>query len=208
MSTDSFFGGAPALSFKDPAWRGVVRGGRIVDEPKMAVVTNPQGVVQKWDDGSPRQQLIVTLICDGSAEYAPGRTSHDERDPSNPHDLGKRRLYIKSHMIAAVREALKKVHVEGLRVGGSLFIAWTDEQEAKVKGNNNAKLFASVYVVPAVGLPTEGGAADPFGGPGLAPGPAEQAAPAQRAPAAAGGVPNPFGGQQAAPAAPAPNPFA
>lgn len=202
MSTDSFFGGAPALSFKDSAWRGIVRGGQIVDEPRMAVVTNPQGVVQKWDDGSPKQQLIVTVMCDGSAEYAPGRKSHDERDPSNPHDLGKRRLYIKSHMIAAVREAIQIVHAEGLRVGGFLFVAWTGEQAAKVKGNNNAKIYQSLYQVPAVGLPTDGGAASPFSAP-------QQAAPtATPAPdPAPASQPNPFGTPAPQQATPASNPF-
>lgn len=231
--TESFFGGAPALSFKDQSTRGVARGGVVVDEPRVTAQTKMgTGELLTWPDGSTKEQMIVTLLCDGSAG---GR---DERDPHNPADVGKRRLYIKGYMIAAVREALQKVGATGLQQGGVLLVAWVDEKPSKTHGNHDAKLYASVYTQPSVSVPRGGEsvpqsglsgqpAPNPFGGQPATP--AAQQVPQQpaaqqggydpnayRAPAATQPqqpAPNPFGGQPAAPPAqpvptgPPANPF-
>jgi hypothetical protein len=233
--TESFFGGAQALSFRDPATRGVKRGGRIVDQPQIQPVTKMGvGTPELWPDGRPKQQLVVTLLCDGSTG------ARDERDPHNPTDVGKRRLYVKGYMVAAIRDALQQVGVTDIAQGGTLMVAWIDEKPSKTAGNHPAKVFAAQYIPPAVGLPDAGAppqnglsgapSANPFGGGGQQP-PAPQVPaqptgydPNQYQPPAAPAVPqqpaNPFAGgatvtgppvqqpAQPAPVAPPANPFA
>jgi hypothetical protein len=174
--TDGFFGGAPALSFKDPAWKGVIRGGLVVAEPRIGVVTEMKShKVATWDDGSPKQQMIVELRCDGAQVPGTSMRAHDERDPTNPRDNGVRRLYIKSHMVKAVGAALREANETSIRMGGYLFIAWTDEKETDL---SNAKLYASKWFAPAVSLPGTGpeqaAQGDPFGGAAMTGPPAQQ----------------------------------
>jgi hypothetical protein len=231
MSTESFFGGAQALSFKDPATRGVPRGGMIVEPPELAKITDMKtGVPQTWPDGRPKQQLVVTLLCDGSTG---GR---DERDPHNPADVGKRRLYVKGYMVSAIRDALQKVNVRDIAQGGVLLVAWVDEKPSKTPGFADAKIFAAQYKPPAVGMPDAGAppqtglsgapSANPFGGAGQQPPvqptglPSQQPGaapmpPSYQPPAAPQQPANPFGGgpvtgppaQQQVPAGPPANPF-
>lgn len=207
--TDGFFGGAPALSFKDPAWKGIIRGGTVVSEPKISVVTEMKSrKVATWDNGDPKQQMIVELRCDGA--QVPGTTmkAHDERDPTNPRDDGIRRLYIKSHMVKAVGAALREANEPGIRVGGQLFIAWTDEKETDL---SNAKLFTAKWFAPAVALPSSGPeqqapSSSPFGGAAVTGPPTQQPAQQaaqQAAPADPWGSPAPAQQRQASPA----NPF-
>lgn len=204
MSTDSFFGGAPALSFKDPAWKGVIRGGLVVAEPKISVVTEMKSrKVATWENGETKQQMIVELRCDGAQVPGTSMKAHDERDPTNPRDDGIRRLYIKSHMVKAVGAALREVNETTVRVGGLLFVAWTDEKETDL---SNAKLFTAKWFAPAVGLPSTGpeqpSQGSPFGGAAMT-GPLAQHSAAQPDPADPWASPAPA---QQRPA-PAPNPF-
>lgn len=204
---DRFFGGAPGLSYPKPnadghyddlRLRGVIRGGVITDEPVVQPLTEMgTGKARTWKDGRQREQLVVTLRCDGSRGGA-----MDERNPQNPHDDGKRRLYVKSYMVPAVREALQAAGAQGLRVGGELYVAWVGEEPAKTKGFSDARTWKARYVPPTTALPDGGAAAQPPSAQG-APNPwasqALQGAPA--APAAPPAAPNPWA---AAPAPQAP----
>jgi hypothetical protein len=226
--TDSFFGGAEGLSwpkangqhvYDDVRLRGVIRGGVIVDDPKLEVMTEMStGATIYWDPAErtrPKQQLVVTLRCDGSRGGA-----LDERKDAI--DDGKRRLYIRGYMVAAVREALQRVSAPGLRQGGELYVVWIDEKPSKTKGFDPARVWAANYVPPSVTVPDGGASAQPTQGLSGAPAanpfgaaqqPAAPAAPAQQqqqppaAPAPAG---NPWGQPLPAPApanAPAANPW-
>jgi hypothetical protein len=221
--TDNFFGGAPGLSwpkanngaYTDTRLLGVARGGLIVDDPTVQVMTDMQTQATLYWDAErtrPKQQMVVTLLCDGRG---PGQ---DERDG----DDGRRRLYIRSGLVKAVREALQKVGATGLRQGGELYVAWIGEKPAQKKGNDPARVWAAQYIPPAVGLPDSGGPAgapssNPFGGPVVTGAPAQQQQPADpwggpQAPGPAGPPANPFGGagyqpQTAPVGAPPANPF-
>lgn len=184
-------GGPPALSFHDKyqpfRWRGIVRGGRVIADPVIRNVTDPNTGEQKtWRNGDPRRQMVVTLACAGGAAALPGGGQvavQDERDPGNPEDLGHRRLFVQGYMVDALRKAVEEAGVEGVRVGGHLYVAWVGEKKATNPTFNDAKLYHIVYVPPAVAVPAGGG----------------------QAPAAPAGTPNPFA-QSAAPPQPAPAP--
>lgn len=198
---DSFFGGAPGLSwpkadgdhhYSDTRLLGVIRGGLITDEPTVQPMTMMgTGAPILWADGRPKQQMVVTLLCDGRGGAI------REQAPDNPADQGRRRLYIRGYMVAAIRQALQNAGVQGLRQGGELYVAWTATQPSKTPNFDDARLWAAKYIPPTVGIP-EGGAAtqpaapagapdaNPFGGPVQQPGP-------PAAPVTAGPPANPFG---------------
>lgn len=224
---DAFFGGAPGLSwpkasngtYSDTRLRGVIRGGVIVDEPQVQPLTEMgTGKPRTWPDGRPREQLVVTLRCDGQRGGA-----QDERNPQNPHDDGRRRLYVKGYMVAAVREALQAAGAQGLRVGGELYVAWVDEQPAKTAGFDPARLWKARYVAPTTAVLQGGAEQQPQGAAGAAApnpwAPAPAAPPAAPAGQAGGYAPpayqppagppqgppaDPWGAAPPAPAAPAP----
>jgi hypothetical protein len=185
--TSGFFsGGGVSMSFADAGWRNIPRGGQIVAK-RMGVQRDMDGKQKNWDDGTPRQQVIVTLQTNE-------RTSAD--------DDGKRDLYIKSGLVAAVREAIRDAGVGDLEIGGWLYVAWTADKPT-TKGNPQ-KLFKAQYT--RLGAPAPAQAGQP------AQMPAQPAAPAQYAPPAA--APPTMNQQQAAgvfgaqqPPAPVANPF-
>src|SRR5688500_14473774 len=163
-NADNFFGGAPALSYPrandvdtpqggrqrqytDQSLKNVVRGGLILDTPQVTNQTDMNGKPLFWDDGSPKQQMIVTVLCDGSRGGA-----RDERNPANPADTGKRRIYIKSGLGAAVRDGLLQVGATTLSQGGEWYIDWTGETPPK-PNMDPARLYAQEYEVPPVALP-------------------------------------------------------
>jgi hypothetical protein len=204
---DSFFGGAPGISWPGPvrqadgsqayadrALLGVIRGGVIVEEPVVTDRTEMgTGKPLTFADGSPKQQMIVTLVCDGTRGGA-----RDERDRANPMDQGKRKLYIKGYMIAAFREAgITKLHV-----GGELYVAWTGEKPSETRGYAPARLYAAKYTPPTTPLPEGGAQTQPAAGQGANPwgnaAPAQQPAaptpqPAVQPPATQAPAGNPFG---------------
>jgi hypothetical protein len=210
---ESFFGGAAGLSwpkanngvYTDTKLRGVVRGGLVVSDPKVEPMTDmATGEPIYWDAAKTRQkeQLVVELLCDGRGGAL------DERDRQNPHDDGKRRLYVRGYMVTAIRDALGQTGSTGITRGGELYVAWIDEKPAKTRGFDPARVWAAKYVPPTVAVPQGGGtvpqnglsgapATDPFG--------AAQPA-AQPATAPAGAASTPFGAPAPTPHAPA-SPF-
>lgn len=176
---DSFFGGAPTLSYPkanngtytDRALLGVVRGGRIVDDPQLQQMTDMvTGAPQFWDSPAntrPKMQLVVTLLCDGSGQFKPGQFAKDER--TGPQDTGQRRLYVRGKdMTDAVRNAFTTAGAPGLRVGGELYVVWTGERPSKMQGADPARQWAAMYVPATQGIPAQSAAEaqgpNPFGG--------------------------------------------
>jgi hypothetical protein len=87
-----------------------------------------------WDDGKPRQQIVVHL-----------QTS--ARDPAVEDDDGIRALYVRGNMLRAVREAVRKAGAT-LTVGGVLAVTYTGDGEQKNRGFNAPKLYSATYAPP------------------------------------------------------------
>lgn len=126
-------GGAPSASFLEI---GTVHKGRITDLDTQQQHDFDTGRPKFWDDGKPAMQIVVTLAT-------------DERDPNQPDDDGLRRIFIKSAMTAAVREAVKKAGARGLGIGGVLAVKYTGDGEPKRKGGLPPKQYKATYEPPA-----------------------------------------------------------
>jgi hypothetical protein len=148
--------------------------GKIVTTPEVRQKTKMgTGEPEKWDNGDPKLQLVITLAT-------------DERDPHDPDDDGVRKLYVggskkpESHsMHAAVAAAVVTSGAKGLEVGGTLTVTYTGDGVSKTPGFNPPKQYSATYVPAAAGFL----AADQ-----QTPAPAATAAPATPAPAAAPAV--------------------
>lgn len=155
--TGSFFGGAATLSFADPATKGQARGGVVISKEVTQRTNMQSGRPEFWQNGQPKMQLAVVLQ---TAERA------------DPQDDGKRTLYIKSHMVKAVKTALQQAGVSDLEIGGLLLVAWVDDQPSKTPGFGAAKLFAAQYQRAGQFDPSPYQQGQP-GGPRVAPAPAQ-----------------------------------
>jgi hypothetical protein len=160
--SDFFAGGGESLKwpsdvvnghFHDQRMINVWRGGRIVSDPKVMNQTDPATKkVRTWEDGTPRKQLVVGLMCDGSRQGI-----MDERNAQNPQDYGVRSLFVKTGLRTAVQAELQRQNLQGLAVGGELYVAWTGE--APTEYGKPARVWQAKYFPPQPGevaLPTEG----------------------------------------------------
>jgi hypothetical protein len=93
------------------------------------------GKPKYWDDGKPRQQIVVHLQTTA-------------RDPAVEDDDGIRALYVRGNMLRAVREAVRKAGAK-LEVGGVLTVTYTGDGERKAAGFNPPKLYTAAYVPAA-----------------------------------------------------------
>lgn len=131
---DGFLGGAPALKFPDVGTQWTIT---VTEMPVKQQQTDfDSGEPLFWDDGKPREQLIVTGLLD-----------EDDRDDED--DEGERRLFVKSGLVKAFREALRdaKVKPSGM-VGGRLTMTYT-EDGPKPKRGFPPKIYEGEFV-PAV----------------------------------------------------------
>jgi hypothetical protein len=137
MSTpnaNDFLMGSGAKSATFPQIGATITG-RIVRTPEVRQQTTPEGAPKTFDNGDPMLQLVVQLQT-------------DERDPQDLEDDGIRGLYIKSNMLNAVRDAVRRSGAKGLDVGGTLTVQYTSDGEVKRKGFNPPKIYAARYVPP------------------------------------------------------------
>jgi hypothetical protein len=120
-------GGAKAAKFPSP---GTTVSGSVVREPEVAQQTEfGTGRPLFWDDGKPRNQLVVQIQT-------------DQRDDSE--DDGIRSIYIKGKSLTnAVREAVKAAGAPGLEVGGVLTITYTGD--GKAERGMPPKLYTAEY---------------------------------------------------------------
>jgi hypothetical protein len=100
------------------------------------------GVPLTWDNGDPRQQLVVTI-------------STSLRDPDNPDDDGVRNLYVKGSKKAgtqsmhdAVATAVRQAGGKGLEEGGTLTVTFVGEEPPVTRGMSARKLWSATYVQP------------------------------------------------------------
>ena len=135
---DLLTAGAPTAKFDvvGKVVRGRVEAATVADQTDIKT-----GTVKTWQDGSARKQLVITILT-------------EERDPTNSEDDGRRRLFAKSNMFTAIREAVKKTGGQ-LQVGGKLAVQYTGDGEQKEVGLNAPKLFKAQYEPPAQSVSTD-----------------------------------------------------
>jgi len=105
----------------------------IITHVGTASVRNPEGEVQRWDDGRIKRQVVLTLDT-------------DERD--NTDDDGRRRLFVKGGMVRPFREAIGKAKVSGPRVGGHVVVTYYDDGERTSRAKTPPKLYSIGYTPP------------------------------------------------------------
>jgi hypothetical protein len=107
------------------------------------------GRLLTWDDGSPRQQLVVDVAT-------------GDRDPARPDDDGVRRLYAKSNMLDAIRRAIRASGAQ-LENGGTLSVTYTGDGEPARRGLAAPKLYDATYQPPTAALLSDHAAAQRAG---------------------------------------------
>jgi hypothetical protein len=120
-------GGAKSAKFSTV---GTSVTGPIVREPEVAQQTEfGTGRPLFWDDGKPRNQLVVQIQT-------------DQRDDAD--DDGVRAIYIKGKSLTnAVREAVKAAGAPGLEVGGVLTVTYVGD--GKADRGMPPKLYTAAY---------------------------------------------------------------
>lgn len=95
------------------------------------------GSLLYWDDGKPRNQLVVTLQTE----------DHEDDD-----DDGIRKVYVKGQMTKAVQKAVLESGQRGLGNGGKLTVQYVSDAESKKKGMPGAKQYVAMYEPPQQSL--------------------------------------------------------
>lgn len=132
-------GGIPSAFLKDTPVGTAVTG--TIESADLRQTTDFETQTpETWDDGSPKMQVVVTL--------------HTAlRDPSNPDDDGKRRVYVKwwGDQKKALLQAIFASKDTDLRPGGTFTAQFTGLGQAT--GRLNApKLYSFAYTPPPTGL--------------------------------------------------------
>ena len=125
-------GGITPAKFEEP---GTTLGGKVIYAEVQQQREIDTGKPKFWDDGKPRQQIVVHLQTAA-------------RDPQVPDDDGKRALYVRGNMLKALRTALRTAGTQ-LTEGGTLTVTYTGDGERTKAGFNPPKLYKVTYT-PAV----------------------------------------------------------
>ena len=111
----------------------IVRG--IVTKAEVRQSTDMEtGKPKFFDDGNPMRELVVYLDTEDHSKGAD--------------DDGSRRLFAKSNMLKAIREAIKKSGAKTLEVGGKLAVKRTGQDEPKTRGFKGAWTYSAQYEAP------------------------------------------------------------
>lgn len=99
-----------------------------------------------WDDGSPRQQLVVRLQT-------------TQRIPDDPDDDGVRAVYVKGSKKAgtrslhdAVASAVRAAGAKGLVIGGTLTVTFDGTEPSQTRGFSDRKLYTAAYQPPSAAV--------------------------------------------------------
>lgn len=187
--TEDFFGGGGAKSMSfgqlhDDTWKNRWRGGRITHIAPAKQQTHIQtgAPMFKKDGVTPKNELPITLACDGTGQNP---NTNERRDPS---DDGRRTVYVKGSLHYAIGVKLQEMGLRAPEVGGELYMRYTAIE--KKEGQEFAQRVWDVLYFP----PTAAQTAQFFGD-------RPNAAPTAPQPSAVGFGGQPVG-QQAAPPAP------
>ncbi len=176
-------GGAKSVSWKDLGMGAIVVG-TILEPPKVEQMTKYKSTEPDfWPSGEPKLQIVLEIQT-------------DMRDPANPTDDGKRRLFVEPRMMKTFREAVRNAGADGFAVGGKVAVKWVSGDG---EGEGNARVFVTEYAKPVSNPHANNllGATTP-----AATAPLMPATPAAPAPAAAPvAAPIPTGGLLSAPVA-------
>lgn len=192
MSAFDFFDSRPSHSckFKTP---GETHTGVITEiSDRMPVTKYGTTDPDYWPDGSPKQQVVITLAT-------------DERDPEDPNDTGERSLWVTESrkagtILAAIIQATRQANAK-LEIGGTLSVSFTGHDPNSKNPAQPRKLYAATYQPPAAGggmFEQQPAQPEPQAAPTASQPTAPQAAPQQQVPQTA-----PVVNQQPAQPAPA-----
>ena len=142
MSAFDFFDSRPSHSckFKTP---GETHTGVITQiSDRMPVTKYGTTDPDYWPDGSPKQQVVITLAT-------------DERDPEDPNDSGERSLWVTESrkagtILAAIIQATRQANAK-LEIGGTLSVSFTGHDPNSKNPAQPRKLYAATYQPPAAG---------------------------------------------------------
>lgn len=142
MSAFDFFDSRPSHSckFKTP---GETHAGVITEiSDRMPVTKYGTTDPDYWPDGSPKQQVVITLAT-------------DERDPEDPNDTGERSLWVTESrkagtILAAIIQATRQANAK-LEIGGTLSVSFTGHDPNSKNPAQPRKLYAATYQPPAAG---------------------------------------------------------
>ena len=147
QAADAFLMGSGGRSAKFEQHKDEVDG-TIVSTEMRQQTDFKSGKPKTWDDGNPMMHLVVTLKIEG-----PGVDDED--------DL-LRKLYVKSQMQVAVKNAVLEVGENTLANGGRLFVRYVGDDEPSKPGMNGAKRYFAKYVAPDRSMAVPDG--DPISG--------------------------------------------
>lgn len=134
-ATDWLMGGGGSKAVSFPTIGSRVEG-TVTETPVLRDVTAMgTNEIQRWPDGNPKKQLLVSLQT-------------DQRDASVDGDTGLRTLYVKGYMKNAVQDAVKDVGAPGLEIGGTLTVTYTSDGTSTTRGHNPPKLYSAAYASP------------------------------------------------------------
>jgi hypothetical protein len=140
-----FSGGSKAAKFENI---GDTVEGKITDVVVSQQTDMETNAPLTWADGSPRKQLVVTLMT-------------DER--SDGEDDGTRRIFAKggsyeaaegtgTSMKDAIADAVKKAGARSLDTGGTLKVGFTGMGKKTNRGFNAPKLYRATYAPPVASV--------------------------------------------------------
>lgn len=146
MTTDvnDFLMGGGAVSAKFDQ-KGTMIQGEIVSSEVRQQTEYKTKEPMVWKDGSPRMQLVVTVQ---TAEF------------EDAEDDGRRRVFVKGAMAAAVRSAVLEAGERGIANGGKLAVKYTGDGIAE--GGMNPPKQYQVWYQPPVHQQTGEGDENPF----------------------------------------------
>lgn len=121
------------------SYKGTVLGFKVQQQINMET-----GEPETWADGSPKNQVLITLDAGAKGKYNTSLGQWEEVED----DDGVRTLYAKGGIFTAVRDALRLSRSK-LAEGGTLEIIFVGLGTASKKGWNPPKRFKAVYTPPA-----------------------------------------------------------
>jgi hypothetical protein len=129
---DFLGGGGPALKFPTV---GTTHTLTVTDEPEVTQQTDfDSGEPLTWPDGKPRMQMIIH-----------GEVPEGEREDAD--DDGVRRLFVKSGLVKALRQAMRDAKVKAPAPGGVLTVSYVKDGPKPARGYP-PKVYEASYTPP------------------------------------------------------------
>jgi hypothetical protein len=121
--------GTPSASFPTigTVVQGVILGKKVTNQTEFGT-----GKTKTYDDGNVARQLVVTVQTDLREDIVDTKSGKVKRTAAD--DDGKRAVYVKGQLKAAVRDAVREAGARGLEIGGTLAVKFTDTKPSG-KGN-------------------------------------------------------------------------